>query len=165
MNHVVQSVELYMARLPLVRPFTTSSHTKDHIEHILLRVRDQEGAEGWGECASPSDPYYCAETSETSWHILRDFLIPGLFNQPFTTAEARQALGTTRRVAIPLLEYLDRSGITQRLPDDRRRLRLSAPWSTRARCGSARGSPRRAGRPGSRRSSARSDRSPPARPR
>ena len=46
--------------------------------------------------------------------------------QPFTTAEARQALATTRRVAIPLLEYLDRSGITQRLPDDRRRLRLSA---------------------------------------
>jgi selenocysteine-specific elongation factor len=44
--------------------------------------------------------------------------------QPFTTAEARQALGTTRRVAIPLLEYLDRAGITRRLPDDRRRLRL-----------------------------------------
>ena len=43
--------------------------------------------------------------------------------QPFTTAEARRALGTTRRVAIPLLEYLDRAGTTQRLPDDRRRLR------------------------------------------
>jgi selenocysteine-specific elongation factor len=43
--------------------------------------------------------------------------------QPFTAAEARQALGTTRRVAIPLLEYLDRAGITQRLPDDRRRLK------------------------------------------
>jgi selenocysteine-specific elongation factor len=44
--------------------------------------------------------------------------------QPFTTAEARQALGTTRRVAIPLLEYLDRAGATQRLPDDRRQVRL-----------------------------------------
>jgi selenocysteine-specific elongation factor len=43
--------------------------------------------------------------------------------QPFTAAEARQALRTTRRVAIPLLEFLDRSGITERLPDDRRRLR------------------------------------------
>ena len=43
--------------------------------------------------------------------------------QPFTAAEARQALGTTRRVAIPLLEFLDRAGITQRLPDDRRRVR------------------------------------------
>jgi selenocysteine-specific elongation factor len=43
--------------------------------------------------------------------------------QPFTAAEARQALRTTRRVAIPLLEFLDRAGITERLPDDRRRLR------------------------------------------
>ncbi|HEY6499600.1 MAG TPA: SelB C-terminal domain-containing protein [Streptosporangiaceae bacterium] len=43
--------------------------------------------------------------------------------QPFTTAQARQVLGTTRRVAIPLLEYLDRARITERLPDDRRRLR------------------------------------------
>ena len=43
--------------------------------------------------------------------------------QPFTTAQARQALGTTRRVAIPLLEYLDRASVTQRLPDDTRRMR------------------------------------------
>ncbi len=41
---------------------------------------------------------------------------------PFTAAEARQVLGTTRRVAIPLLEYLDRQGTTKRLPDDRREL-------------------------------------------
>jgi selenocysteine-specific elongation factor len=40
--------------------------------------------------------------------------------QPFTAAQARRLLGTTRRVAIPLLEYLDRSGATRRLPDDRR---------------------------------------------
>jgi selenocysteine-specific elongation factor len=50
--------------------------------------------------------------------------------QPFTTAEARQALRTTRRVAIPLLEYLDRAGATQRLPDDRRRVRLGPCPST-----------------------------------
>ncbi|MCT1910011.1 SelB domain-containing protein, partial [Brachybacterium paraconglomeratum] len=35
--------------------------------------------------------------------------------QPFTTSEARQALGTTRRVAIPLLEHLDGRGWTRRL--------------------------------------------------
>ncbi|MGN6250894.1 MAG: selenocysteine-specific translation elongation factor [Marmoricola sp.] len=43
--------------------------------------------------------------------------------QPFTTSEARQALGTTRRVVLPLLDHLDRTGRTLRLPDDRRRLR------------------------------------------
>jgi o-succinylbenzoate synthase len=78
MTHTLRSVELFLVRLPLVRPFTTSSHTKDHLEHILLRARDLHGNEGWGECASASDPYYCSETTETSWHILRDFLVPGL---------------------------------------------------------------------------------------
>jgi selenocysteine-specific elongation factor len=43
--------------------------------------------------------------------------------QPFTTSDARQALGTSRRVAIPLLEWLDRAGVTRRLPDDRRTMR------------------------------------------
>jgi selenocysteine-specific elongation factor len=43
--------------------------------------------------------------------------------QPFTAAEARQALGTSRRVVIPLLEWLDRKGVTRRLPDDRRIMR------------------------------------------
>ncbi len=45
--------------------------------------------------------------------------------QPFTAADARQALRTTRRTAIPLLEYLDLAGLTERLPDDRRLARRS----------------------------------------
>ena len=40
--------------------------------------------------------------------------------QPFTTSDARQRLGTTRRVILPLLSHLDRQGRTRRLPDDRR---------------------------------------------
>ena len=40
--------------------------------------------------------------------------------QPFTTSEARIALGTTRRVAVPLLEYLDGRGWTRRLDGSRR---------------------------------------------
>jgi selenocysteine-specific elongation factor len=45
--------------------------------------------------------------------------------QPFTLSQARQALGTTRRVAVPLLELLDRRGVTHRQPDDSRT--VSAP--------------------------------------
>jgi selenocysteine-specific elongation factor len=40
--------------------------------------------------------------------------------QPFTLSDARQALGTTRRVAVPLLELLDREGHTHREGDLRR---------------------------------------------
>lgn len=43
--------------------------------------------------------------------------------QPFTLSAARQALGTTRRVAVPLLEHLDRMGVTERIDGDLRRVR------------------------------------------
>jgi selenocysteine-specific elongation factor len=43
--------------------------------------------------------------------------------QPFTTSQARAALGTTRRVAIPLLEHLDATDVTRRLDPNRRALR------------------------------------------
>lgn len=36
-------------------------------------------------------------------------------DQPFTVSAARQALGTTRRVAVPLLEHLDSRGWTRRV--------------------------------------------------
>ena len=40
--------------------------------------------------------------------------------QPFTLSQARQALGTTRRVAVPLLEHLDARGWTRRVDAQRR---------------------------------------------
>ena len=43
--------------------------------------------------------------------------------QPFSMSTARQALNTSRRVAVPLLEHLDASGVTQRVDDGLRRLR------------------------------------------
>ncbi len=43
--------------------------------------------------------------------------------QPFTLSAARQALGTTRRVAVPLLEHLDRRGWTVRVDGQLRRVK------------------------------------------
>ncbi|WP_222193256.1 selenocysteine-specific translation elongation factor [Modestobacter italicus] len=43
--------------------------------------------------------------------------------QPFTLSEARRAWDTTRRVAVPLAEWLDARGVTVRQPDNTRRLR------------------------------------------
>ncbi len=41
---------------------------------------------------------------------------------PFTVSDARRALGTTRRVAVPLLERLDADGVTRRAADGTRTL-------------------------------------------
>ena len=83
----LDQVTLRLVRLPLVRTFRTSSSVKDQINHLLIHVRTADGGEGWGESASPSDPYYCPETTETCWHILRDFLVPGVLGRDWDTPD------------------------------------------------------------------------------
>jgi o-succinylbenzoate synthase len=82
----VDRIELRLVRLPMIRSFATSSSRKAEQRHILVRMFG-EGIEGWGECASPTDPYYCEETSETCWHMLYDFLAPKVLGLQWETVE------------------------------------------------------------------------------
>src|SRR5262249_8261145 len=66
-----------------------------HLDHILVRVV-AGGVVGWGECASPSDPYYCPETTQTCWHILEDFLAPAVLGREWSTID--ELVGLTRPV-------------------------------------------------------------------
>lgn len=91
----IEQIDLAVVRLPLVRPFQTSSSRKDHLDHILVRVV-ADGVEGWGESASPSDPFYCPETTETCWHLLHDFLAPMTLGKPWETIE--ELTGLYRKV-------------------------------------------------------------------
>jgi selenocysteine-specific elongation factor len=50
--------------------------------------------------------------------------------QPFTTSDARQALGSTRRTVIPLLEHLDGRGWTRRLDGTHREVVRARPASS-----------------------------------
>ena len=47
--------------------------------------------------------------------------------QPFTVSEAKRALGTTRRVAVPLVEQLDARRITRRADDGARTVVIADP--------------------------------------
>jgi o-succinylbenzoate synthase len=92
MTITVAEVELRVVQLPLVHAFETSSHRKDHLEHIVVRTTTSDGAVGWGECASPSEPYYCAETVTTCWHILAEHLAPLLLGQPWAHPDDASAI-------------------------------------------------------------------------
>jgi selenocysteine-specific elongation factor len=61
--------------------------------------------------------YLGRSTLESAVQTLRRSF-PG--GRPFAATEAKEALGTTRRTAIPLLEHLDRTGVTVRHGDLRR---------------------------------------------
>jgi selenocysteine-specific elongation factor len=95
-----------------------SSPDADRLRKLGLDARSIAAAVRAGELMRVSDHVVLAPGAD----IAAAAVLAGL-EQPFTAAQAREALGTTRRTAIPLLEYLDSVGVTDRLADDRRVLR------------------------------------------
>jgi o-succinylbenzoate synthase len=86
----IDRADLIIVRMSLVRSFETSSSRRSDLEHILVKVY-ADGLIGWGECASPVDPYYCEETTETAWHILKEFIVPAVLGRSFSSIEQLRA--------------------------------------------------------------------------
>ena len=93
----IDRIELHRVQLQLVRAFRTSSAFRTHIEHILVRLIDTDGAEGWGEIATAIDPFYNAETTGTAWHLAHDFLAPMVLGRSWETiSEFRNYYGKVK---------------------------------------------------------------------
>jgi o-succinylbenzoate synthase len=67
----VRKITLREIHLRLLSPFETSFGKTD-LRRIVLLEADVDGTVGWGESTAGENPYYCYETVETAWHILRD---------------------------------------------------------------------------------------------
>jgi o-succinylbenzoate synthase len=80
----IQSLVLREIRLPLREPFRISSGVVSERRIPLLQLRDQEGRECWSECVAAEKPNYSAETVDTAWFALREWLAPRILGRPFT---------------------------------------------------------------------------------
>lgn len=72
----VEHVELVRVAMPLVRPFRTSFGTQTTRDALLVHLRDRDGVDGWGECATTAAPVYDADFTEGAALVLRDHLVP-----------------------------------------------------------------------------------------
>ncbi len=79
----IDRLELRLVRLPLVRFFETSFGRTDERTFVLVTVEDG-GAIGIAECVADANPYYSAETTETAWHIIVDFIAPLVLGRTFS---------------------------------------------------------------------------------
>lgn len=73
---IIQSIELREICLPLINFFETSFGRTTERRIILARVRDADGAEGWGECTAGEGPFYSDEWTDSVWDTLCEFLGP-----------------------------------------------------------------------------------------
>lgn len=127
----LRSIELREIRLPLVHFFETSFGRTTERRILLVRVIDQDGAEGWGECTAGEGPFYSNEWVESAWPTMREFLAPMVVRREVMAAAdvwqlmksvrghrmAKAAIETAcwdleaKRLGVPLWKYL---GGTQR---------------------------------------------------
>ena len=87
----IERVQIREIQLPLVHFFETSfGRTSER--RILLSEVTADGVHGWGECTAGEGPFYSHESTDTAWHILRDFLIPRLLGKTLQRAAAAAPL-------------------------------------------------------------------------
>lgn len=74
----LKSIELREIELPLKSPFETSFGRTTRRRILIVRVFDQDGAAGYGECVASERPFFNHETIDTAWFITTQHIAPML---------------------------------------------------------------------------------------
>ncbi|HEX4681306.1 MAG TPA: o-succinylbenzoate synthase [Gemmatimonadaceae bacterium] len=83
----MERITLREIRLALKEPFRISSGVVADRRICLLELEDADGTVGWSECVAGELPNYSAETIDTAWHAMREWLAPRLLSRPIEGPE------------------------------------------------------------------------------
>ena len=72
----LERIELREIELPLKSPFETSFGRTTRRRVLIVRVFNQDGASGYGECVARENPFFNHETIDTAWLITTNHVIP-----------------------------------------------------------------------------------------
>jgi len=81
----LKSIVLREIHMRLKSPFETSFGTVQQRRILLVEVI-ADGASGWGEVTAGETPAYNAETTDTAWHVISDFVAPQLIGKKLSAA-------------------------------------------------------------------------------
>jgi O-succinylbenzoate synthase len=84
----IDCITLREIRLALKEPFRISSGTMQERRIALLELTDTSGASTWSECVAFQLPIYSAETIDTAWLAIREWLAPRLLGVSLPGPEA-----------------------------------------------------------------------------
>ncbi len=79
----IDQIELTQINIPLVHFFETSFGRTYERTIVLVRVFSG-GEAGYGEVTAGESPFYCHETGDTAWIVIKKFIAPLVLNREFT---------------------------------------------------------------------------------
>jgi len=88
----LQRITLREIRLPLKEPFRISSGVEHERRICLLELANGDGTIGWSECVAGENPNYSAETIDTAWLAMREWLAPRVLGKPIAKPDDLPAL-------------------------------------------------------------------------
>jgi O-succinylbenzoate synthase len=83
MSLQLERLTLREIQLPLREPFRISSGTQSARRIFLLELEDADGAAVWSECVAPELPNYTAETIDTAWIAIKEWVAPRVLGRAF----------------------------------------------------------------------------------
>jgi O-succinylbenzoate synthase len=128
----IERIEIRKIFLPFKMPFKTSGWIENGNSSIIVRI-DADGAAGWGEAPAGLKPFYSEETAGTIWSMMKEVLIPVLFETKLTGKEIFKSLFPNirgNRIAISGLDFalwdlvgkLNNKSISQMLGGTRKKI-------------------------------------------
>ena len=79
----ITGIQLREIRLPLREPFRISSGVVSTRRILLLELTDASGARAWSECVAGEAPNYTAETIDTAWTAITQWVAPRVLGVRF----------------------------------------------------------------------------------
>ena len=79
----IQKISMRELRLPLKERFEISSGTVIDRRILLLQMETGDGLVCWSECVAGESPNYSAETIDTAWMAIREWLAPRVLGREF----------------------------------------------------------------------------------
>jgi o-succinylbenzoate synthase len=84
---LVDRITLREVRLPLKEPFRISSGVVTERRIFLLELHDAAGISTWAECVAGEQPNYTAETIDTAWYAIEQWIAPRVLGVRFDGPE------------------------------------------------------------------------------
>ena len=101
---MITNITLYHVQLPMKFTFKTSKGEVGVRDTLIVRLEDEAGYVGYGECVAFVDPFYTKETVASCWDTLCTRYLPNLLGQETTTTLPQQWLSDGMPMTVASVE-------------------------------------------------------------
>ncbi len=106
----ITAIELGLLRVPLKTPFKTALRSVDHVEDIIVRLRTDDGASGWG--GAPATAVITGDTHGSITNAIRHYIGPKLIgrevadhNRNIALVQSALERNTSAKAAVEIALY------------------------------------------------------------